>query len=40
MAQVERTQAMRFTQEQAKWVAKEEKRLRPGRRLFIIRVEN
>lgn len=40
MAEVSRLHAMRFTQEQAKLVAKEEKRLRPGRRMFIIRVEN
>lgn len=39
MAEVTRDMAMRFTEEQAKQIAREEKALRPGRRVFIIKVE-
>lgn len=39
MAEVTREQAGRFTEEQAKQIAREEKALRPGRRVFIIKVE-
>jgi hypothetical protein len=39
MAEVDKRQAMRFDRETAGRVAANEKRLRPGRRLLIIKVE-
>lgn len=38
MAEVDRSAAMRFTEEQARECARREKRLRPGRQIFIIKV--
>lgn len=40
MAEVTRERAGRFTEEMAKQIAREEKAIRPGRRLFVIKVED
>lgn len=40
MFEVERNRAARFSQEKAREIAAAEKRLRPGRRLLIIKVES
>ena len=39
MAEVEKKRAFRFTEEQARVRAKAEKKLRPGRKVLIIKVE-
>jgi hypothetical protein len=38
MFEVDKSKAMRFSQEKAREIAAAEKRLRPGRRLLIIKV--